>query len=65
MDTLGISTVQIFSLYSLFLNSVNASLCFTEKGILFHNILPLKRIEFIPKWYYFTCTVVTGDGFHF
>ena len=44
MDTLGISTVRIFSLYSLFLNSVNASLCFTEKGILFHNILPLKRI---------------------
>ena len=40
--------------FSLFLNSVKASLFFTKKGRLFHNILPLKPNEFIPKRYDFT-----------
>ena len=41
--------------FSLFLNSVNVSLFFTEKGRLFHNILPPKHNEFIPKQCDFKC----------
>ena len=40
----------IFSkVFNLFLNSVNVSLFFTNKGRLFHKILHLKRNDFIPK----------------
>ena len=42
-------------MFSLFLNSVNVSVFFTEKGKLFRRKLPLKRNEFIPKRYDFTC----------
>ena len=46
----------IFSkVFNLFLNSVNVSLFFTNKGRLFHKILHLKRNDFIPKQYVFTC----------
>ena len=56
---------------SLILNSVNVSLFFTEKGGLFHNILLLKRDEFIPKrddfacgnWRLFPFLRLQGSGF--
>ena len=47
------STVNISQ--SLWFILVNVSLFFTEKGRLLHNILPLKRNEFIPKRYDFSC----------